>query len=83
MAASIPSTTMINPFTNDLPDKEAAMTNPKIAKAQYSGGPNFNAKLASTGARKVKARTLRIAAINEPIAAMPSAVPALPFLANI
>jgi hypothetical protein len=51
---------------------------PRSTSAVYSAGPNRNAKPAKAGATSVSATRLIDAAMNEPIAATPSARPALP-----
>ena len=48
----------------------------------YSGGPKSSAKLATSGATRVSATTETVPPKNEPIAAMPSAVPARPWRAS-
>jgi hypothetical protein len=60
----------------------ATSNTPNRASAAYSGGPKSNAILATTGASSVNPMIEIVAPTNEPMAAMPSAVPALPCLAN-
>src|SRR5512139_2647191 len=57
------------------------MLNPRTIREKYSGGPNLRANLASVGARRINRTTLTVPAMNEPNAEIPSAGPALPFLA--
>ena len=60
----------------------ATSRTPSRASAAYSGGPKSSAQPATTGARSVSAMIEIVAPMNEPIAAMPSAVPAFPCLAS-
>ena len=53
-----------------------------IIRAAYSGGPNVSATLASVGAISISPTTLTVPAMNEAIAAMPSAWPARPWRAS-
>jgi hypothetical protein len=55
---------------------------PSRARAAYSGGPKSRAKLATTGARNDSATIETVPPMNEPIAAIPRAVPALPCRAS-
>ena len=54
---------------------------PSSARAEYSGGPKSRAKLATIGARNVRPMMEAVPPMKEPMAARPSAVPALPCLA--
>jgi hypothetical protein len=56
---------------------------PSRASAVYSGGPKSRAKPATSGARKVRPTIATVPPMKEPIAAMPSAVPARPCLASM
>ena len=49
--------------------------------AKYSGGPKVTARSASGGAATMNNTTLAVPAMNEPIAAIPSAAPARPLSA--
>ena len=60
----------------------ATSSTPSSARAAYSGGPKSRATLATTGASNVSPMIEMVAPTNEPIAAIPSAVPALPCLAS-
>ncbi len=51
---------------------------PSNASAVYSGGPKSSAKPATTGASNDNAMIETVPPMNEPMAAIPSAVPAFP-----
>ena len=55
---------------------------PSSASAVYSGGPKSSAKLATSGASTDSATIDTVPPMNDPIAAMPSAVPARPWRAS-
>ena len=57
------------------------MASPKTIKAKYSGGAKRNAKRASGGAISINPTTPTVPAINDAIAEMPNAAPALPLRA--
>ena len=48
---------------------------------KYSGGPNFTANSATTGANKVTKMVAKVPATKDPMAAVANADPARPFLA--
>ena len=58
-----------------------AAISPSTISEKYSAGPNFSATSASGGANKAMITVETQPAKNEPIAAMPSAGPALPWRA--
>ena len=58
-----------------------AAIRPSTISEKYSAGPNFNATSASGGANAATTSVANVPAMNEPIAAMESALPALPRLA--
>ena len=58
-----------------------AATRPRTINEKYSAGPNFSATSASGGANSAMTRVDTQPAKNEPIAAIPSAGPALPWRA--
>ena len=60
----------------------ATSSTPSSASAAYSGGPKSSAQLATSGASRVSPTIEIVAPTNDPIAAIPSAVPALPCLAR-
>jgi len=53
----------------------------RTIREKYSGAPNRIAKSVNGAARKVSPSRLKVPAMNEPIAAIPRAGPALPCLA--
>ena len=57
------------------------MVSPSSARVIYSSGPNCSATLASWGARMLSITMLNTPPMNEQITEVPSASPALPFLA--
>ena len=54
---------------------------PSTIREKYSAGPNFSAMLASGGAKKMMTNVAIVPAMNEPIAAVARARPALPWRA--
>ena len=54
------------------------MVKPSSSSAKISGGPNRSATAVSGGASSMMPTTLRVPAMNDPIAAMPRAGPARP-----
>ena len=60
----------------------ATSSTPSRASAAYSGGPKSSATLATTGASRVSPTIEIVAPTKEPMAAIPSAVPALPCFAR-
>ena len=57
------------------------MERPSTIRLKYSAGPNFTAKRASVGATSIRPTIASVPAMNEPMAAMPSAGPARPWRA--
>ena len=60
---------------------QTRMVSPSTIRLKYSAGPNFTATCASVGASSISPTTARVPAMNEPMAAMPSAGPARPWRA--
>ena len=81
MAISSPSTAMVSPASSERPPRPVMRQRPTSISAKNSGGPNFNATCASGGATTTSAMVAKIPPTNDPIAAMPSAVPPRPCLA--
>ena len=52
-----------------------------IMIAKYSGGPNLRATVTRIGENILNPKLLKVPAINDPMAAIPKAAPALPCLA--
>ena len=81
MAIIRPTTVMSTPATSERPARLVTRHKPTSRSAKNSGGP----KLSASRERGVATTTSAVAAtmppMNEPMAAMPSAVPARPFLA--
>ena len=65
----------------DLPASSTTIANPNAIKAKYSGELNESANFAKGGATSMRPSTPTVPAMNEAIAAMPSAAPALPLRA--
>jgi len=80
-ANSMPTTTRMKPLVKEDPDRVTARRSPTSVREKYSGGPKSRANSESGGAKNVRPRTAREPAMNEPMAAMPRAAPALPFFA--
>src|SRR5688572_24322138 len=78
-AARKPSATMSTPFTADPVIMKSVHTRPSTISAKFSGGPKRIAAAAMSGAKNVITTTPTVPAMNEPIAAMPSAAPARPW----
>ena len=76
-----PTSPIISPLTRPPPTSDSAVR-PTSTSAKYSGGPKYSAAAASGGASSVKPIVPNVPAMNEPIAAMPSAAPARPWRAN-
>ena len=57
------------------------MERPSTIRLKYSAGPNFTANRASVGATSIRPTIASVPAMNEPMAAMPSAGPARPWRA--
>ena len=81
VATARPMTSATAPLTTARPDKLMVNASDITISAKYSGGPNDSATLASNGAKNVNPTRLRVPATNDEIAAIPSAVPALPCFA--
>ena len=65
-------------MTIDSPAKKTTMASPKTIKAKYSGGAKRNAKRARGGATSINPNTPTVPAMNEAMAEIPNAAPALP-----
>ena len=81
IASRRPTKRMISPFVIEPPERVTARRSPSVVRAKYSGGPKSRANSASGGAKNVRPTTATVPAINDPIAAIPRAAPARPFLA--
>ena len=73
---------MIRPLITDSPSRPPIVVSDSIISAAYSGGPKLSATLASVGAINIRPITLTVPAMNDAIAAMPSAWPARPWRAS-
>ncbi len=71
----------MKPLSIESPANMITSSRAKTISAEYSGGPKFTATSAAIGARNVRPMTPMVPATNDPIAAMPSALPARPCLA--
>ncbi len=71
----------MKPLSMDSPANMMTSNSANTIRAEYSGGPKLTATLAITGARKVRPITPMVPAMNEAMAAIPSAFPARPCLA--
>ena len=78
---SSPATPVTRPLRREEPTAASAVS-PSTTSAKYSGGPKASAALASAGASSIRPIVPRVPAMNEPIAAMPSAGPARPCSAS-
>ena len=81
MAISSPSTAMASPASSERPARPVTRQRPTSISAKNSGGPKLKATRASGGATTTRAMVATMPPTNEPIAAMPSAVPPRPCLA--
>ena len=78
---SSPSTVIINAAASERPARPLTRQSPSSISAKNSGGPNLSASLASGAAMSASAIDATSPPMNDPIAAMPSAVPPRPCLA--
>ena len=69
------------PFAGDEPVSDDTAVIASSIRQKYSAGPNFSANSVSGSENSVMPTTPIVPAMNEPIAAIASAAPALPFLA--
>ena len=76
-----PTTAIIRDLISDPPVTLLRTMNPQTISEKYSGGPKASAAWARGGARKTMPKIPRVPAMNEPMAQMASAGPALPFRA--
>jgi hypothetical protein len=60
------------------PASSVTVVRPSSISAKVSGGPNESAHFASSGDTSISSTTPMVPAMNEPMAAMPSAAPARP-----
>ncbi len=81
LASHSPTSMASSALTIDLPASSTTIDSPMHISAKYSGELNWSANLASGGATSIKKITPTVPAINEAIAAMPSAAPPRPFFA--
>ena len=77
----MPTQTMPSAFSSDPRASTIAATRPNSISEKYSAGENFSATSASGGAHNATSSVAMVPAMNEPIAAIPSAGPARPFFA--
>ncbi len=77
-----PSMPAARPLATE-PPTAASEISPTSTRPKYSGGPKASAILASAGARYIRPMVPTVPAMNEPMAAMPSAEPALPCWASL
>jgi hypothetical protein len=82
VASSSPTHAAITALSRLPPLIVATSRMPSRASAVYSGGPKSSAKPATRGATSDSATIETVPPMKEPIAAIPSAVPALPCLAS-
>ena len=75
--SSRPATPAARPLSTE-PPTAASAVRPSSTSMQYSGGPKASATLASGGASSIRPSVPKVPAMNEPMAAMPSATPARP-----
>jgi hypothetical protein len=68
-------------FTIDSPASITTIARPRLISAKYSGELNDSANFASGGATSMSPITPSVPAMNEAMAAIPSAGPPRPFLA--
>lgn len=78
VASRNPANPEIKAFIFDAPASKMTRLRPSNMRLPYSGGPNTIASCATSGAMKVRPMRPTVPAMNEPIAAMPRAAPALP-----
>ena len=81
MAISRPSTAMARPASSERPARLVTRPSPTSMRAKNSGGPKLSATRASGGATTTRAMVAVMPPTNDPMAAMPSAVPPRPCLA--
>ena len=72
---------MMNDFIAEPEDRTTAAISPRIIRLKYSGELNFSASLASGVLMSAMIRVATQPAKNEPSAAIPRALPALPWRA--
>ena len=66
------------PFAADGPPRPASAASASTIRAQYSAGPKVSATSTSAGAAVISIAVANVPAMNDPIAAVASAAPALP-----
>ena len=81
VASSSPRHAAVSAFVRPPLLTVATSRMPSSARTVYSGGPKSSAKLATTGATSVSAMIETVPPTKDPIAAIPSAVPARPLRA--
>ena len=79
---SRPNTTIISPFTTDLPSRPAARQRLSTISEKYSGGPSFRASRLIVAADSARIMVEKHPPMKDPIAAMASAGPPRPALAK-
>ena len=78
MPNSMPATIIAIDRTTEPCASAVDVTRPSRTSAKFSGGPNCSAIRVSGTATTAMARVAKVPATKEPIAAMASALPALP-----
>ena len=78
MPSSRPSTIIAIAFSSDPLASTTAASRPSTISEKYSAGPNLSANSASGGANAATTSVATDPAMNEPIAATDSALPAFP-----
>ena len=81
LAIHSPTSIAISALASDFPASSTTIARPSAMSAKYSGELNDSANFASGGEISMSAITPTVPAMNEAIAAMPSAAPARPLRA--
>ena len=81
LAIHRPTSIASSAFTMRRPASSTTIARPSAISAKYSGELNASANFASGGAISISTTTPTVPAMNEAIAAMPSAAPARPLRA--
>jgi hypothetical protein len=81
LAIHRPTSIARSALVSDSPESSTTIARPRTISAKYSGALNASESRASGGATSMSATTPNVPAMNEAIAAMPSAGPARPFIA--
>ena len=73
VARNSPMNMEMKPLSIESPANIITSRSANTISAEYSGGPKLTATSAATGARNVRPMTPSVPAMNDPMAAMPSA----------